>query len=119
MLKNPACPNYFTGKDFEDYQRYRLYVLYRLKNLKFLDYSPVTNEEKKDAAKKGPYMLTIKIDPTKIKVAQTSKQEQEEFPSLPDDLTTEGKGGARFGISSYVYIGKHSEGNRFITNDNL
>jgi hypothetical protein len=55
MLKNPACPNYFVGKDFEDYQRYRyfaplilsfitskkrLYVLYRLKNLKFLDYSP-------------------------------------------------------------------------------
>lgn len=23
MLKNPACPNYFVGKDFDDYKRYR------------------------------------------------------------------------------------------------
>ncbi len=23
MLKNPACPNFFTGKDFDDYKRYR------------------------------------------------------------------------------------------------
>jgi leucine-rich melanocyte differentiation-associated protein len=23
MLKNPACPNFFTGKEEDDYQRYR------------------------------------------------------------------------------------------------
>jgi hypothetical protein len=42
MLKNPACPNYFIGKDQQDYARYRLFVLHRLPGLKFLDSSPVT-----------------------------------------------------------------------------
>jgi len=118
MLKNPACPNYFTGKDFEDYKRYRYYVLYRMKKLKFLDYTAVSTEERKEAARRGPYVLTVKIDPAQLKVAQPQTQE-EEFPQLPEDLQPEGKGTARFGISSYVYVGKHSEGNRFITNDNL
>jgi len=35
MLKNPACPNYFVGKDFDDYKRYRYYVLFRLKKSSF------------------------------------------------------------------------------------
>jgi len=118
MLKNPACPNYFTGKDFEDYKRYRYYVLYRMKKLKFLDYSAVSNEERKEAGRRGQYVLTVKIDPSQIKVSKPPTQD-DEFPQLPEDLQPEGKGSARFGISSYVYVGKHSEGNRFITNDNL
>jgi len=121
MLKNPACPNYFTGKDFDDYKRYRLYVLYRLKTLKFLDYTGVTEEEKKEAVRRGPYLLTVKADLSQMK--QNIKTETEEdgdpLPMLPNDLQQEGKGTARFGLSNYVYVGKHSEGNRFITNDNL
>jgi len=121
MLKNPACPNYFTGKDFEDYRRYRYYVLYRLKNLKFLDSSPVTTSEKKEAARVGPYMITAKPDEAQYQsTKEVPKSEQtEELPNLPTDLQPEGKGAARFGISSYVYYGKHSEGNRFIVNEDL
>jgi len=120
MLKNPACPNYFNGKDFDDYKRYRLYVLYRLKKLKFLDYSPVSDEERKEASRRGPYLLTVKADLSQLKPA-TPKQEDEDpsLPSLPETLQPEGKGSARFGISNYVYVGKHSEGNRFITDENL
>jgi len=119
MMKNPACPNFFNGKDPEDYKRYRYYVLYRMKKLKFLDYTAVTDEERKEATKRGPYVLTVKIEPTQVKVQP--QQVDDDFPRLPglDDLQPEGKGSARFGISSYVYVGKHSEGNRFITNDNL
>jgi hypothetical protein len=121
MLKNPACPNYFTGKDHDDYKRYRFYVLYRLKKLKFLDSSPVNDKERKEANRVGPYMITVKPDEAQYKqqVVKTEQQNAETLPMLPGDLQPEGKGSARFGISSYVYYGKHSEGNRFIMNDDL
>jgi len=121
MLKNPACPNYFTGKDHDDYKRYRFYVLYRLKKLKFLDSSPVTEKERKEANRVGPYMITVKPDEAQYKQQAKVEQPQnaESLPMLPGDLQPEGKGSARFGISSYVYYGKHSEGNRFIMNEDL
>jgi len=120
MLKNPACPNYFTGKDFEDYKRYRYYVLYRLKKLKFLDSSPVTDFERKEAARVGPYMITAKPDESQYQQPKEKPKDQtENLPMLPNELQPEGKGSARFGISSYVYYGKHSEGNRFIVNEDL
>jgi len=119
MLKNPACPNYFNGKDFDDYKRYRLYVLFRMKKLKFLDYTPVSDEERKEATRRGPYLLTVKADLSQMKPTTKTETEESLPPSLPDTLQPEGKGSARFGISHYVYVGKHSEGNRFITDENL
>jgi len=122
MLKNPACPNYFNGKDFDDYKRYRLYVLYRMKHLKFLDYSPVAEEERKEAARRGPYLLTVKADLSQMKPQKKEDSDEETMPlppSLPDIVPGEPKGSARFGVSNYVYVGKHSEGNRFITDENL
>jgi len=117
MLKNPACPNYFTGKDFDDYKRYRYYVLYRLRKLKFLDSSPVTEVEKKESLRVGPYMITAKPDQAQYTTPREISQDP--FPTLPNDLQPEGKGSAKFGVSSYVYYGKHSEGNRFIVNEDL
>ena len=72
MLKNPSCPNYFIGKDQEDYQRYRYYVLYHLQKLKFLDSSPVTEEEKKEALRVGAFMKVSRPQ------EQSSEGEQEE-----------------------------------------
>jgi hypothetical protein len=66
MLKNPACPNYFVGKDGEDYKRYRYFVLFKLKKLKFLDSSPVSAEERKQAEKQGAYMIPAKPDISKV-----------------------------------------------------
>ena len=70
MLKNPACPNYFIGKDQEDYQRYRYYVLHKLKNLKFLDSTPVSEEERKEAMRVGAFM--------KVARPQSNQEEKEE-----------------------------------------
>jgi len=120
MLKNPACPNYFTGKDFEDYKRYRYYVLFRLKKLKFLDSSPVSSAERKEANRVGPYMIPAKPDESQYKQPKEKPKESTgDLPMLPNELQPEGKGAARFGVSSYVYYGKHSEGNRFIMNEDL
>jgi hypothetical protein len=51
LLKNPACPNYFTGGSPKEYQDYRLYVIDRLSNLRLLDGVPVTQDEIDEAAK--------------------------------------------------------------------
>lgn len=118
MLKNPACPNYFVGKDFDDYQRYRYYVLYRLKKLKFLDSSAVTAEELKEAGRVGPYMIILKPDESQYE-KKSEPAPTEEYQPLSAESAPEGKGSARFGMSNYVYYGKHSEGNRFIMNDDL
>jgi len=119
MMKNPACPNFFTGGDSDDYQRYRFYVLYRLTHLKFLDASPVTEKERKEAARVGPYMITAKPDTNSAPRSQQQSSLTDAIAPLPEDLQAEGKGPARFGMTTYVYYGKHSEGNRFILNEDL
>jgi hypothetical protein len=117
MLKNPACPNYFTGKDQDDYQRYRYYVLHRLPRLHFLDSSAVTEAERKEAARVGHLMLPAKAV---VLVAPPSSEENEpQYEALPQDLTAPGAGHASFGRSRYTYHGKQSEGNRFILNKDL
>jgi len=119
MLKNPACPNYFVGKDFEDYQRYRYYVLYRLKKLKFLDSSSVTSEEMKEAVRVGPYNNILKPDANQYVKKPEQAPADEEYQPLATESAPEGVGSARLGTSNYVYFGKHSEGNRFIMNEDL
>jgi len=122
MLKNPACPNYFMGKDNEDYQRYRYYVLYRMKQIKFLDSTSVTQAERKEAARVGQYMIPPKPQALPQTLASKPASDHEEEPEpapLPDNVDEGISRGPRFGVSSYVYYGKHSEGNRFITNDQL
>jgi len=119
MLKNPACPNYFTGKDFDDYQRYRYYVLYRMNKLKFLDSSPVNSDERKQAMKVGPYAAISRPDES-LYSKKVENGHLEQFPSLPDSTSIEGKvGSARIGVSTTVYLGVNSEGNRFILNEHL
>ncbi len=84
MLKNPACPNYFTGKDSDDYKRYRFvplsthhspitryYVLFRLPKLKFLDSTPVSAEERKQAGKVGSYAVIAKPDESLVLLQQS------------------------------------------------
>lgn len=66
LLKNPCCPNEFTGGDTDDYQRYRYYVLWRLKGLKFLDSRQVTPEERREAEKRGQFCKVAKPDYEKV-----------------------------------------------------
>jgi len=120
LLKNPCCPNYFMGKDQADYQRYRYYVIYRLQNLKFLDSSPVSATEKKESLRVGRFSgMVARPDPTQYQ-KKLEDQEDENIRALPSDLRpVEAPGGASFGTNKYVYYGRQSEGNRFITNEEL
>mmetsp|Transcript_18486 Transcript_18486/g.71374 ORF Transcript_18486/g.71374 Transcript_18486/m.71374 type:complete len:234 (-) Transcript_18486:98-799(-) len=124
MLKNPACPNFFTGKQQEEYKRYRLFVLHNLPDLKFLDASPVTAEEKAQAASTGRLMAVVKPNEEQLvesqrKLVEKQQKEMAGIRDLPADVREVGGTRASLGVSRYVYKGKQSEGNRFITNDQL
>ncbi len=180
MLKNPACPNFFFGKDANDYRRYRLYVLSRLPKLKFLDSSLVSDDERRQAPLVGE--LSIKVarpDESQVSPRATysphsphrflheynsSKQKRiarlrcapsdvfcarravfvlraccvrcevrcvdfqyrkevrseiDNLPPLPQEVAAPAPGKASFGVATHVYVGRQSEGNRFILNSDL
>ena len=125
LLGNEACPNQLSDKEKgdEDYKRYRHYVLFRLPNLKFLDSSPVKDSERRAAKQIEEQLEAIR----KVKAAPgISVEDEPESPSIYTPLPS-GSGGSRegpgqkatFGKCKYVYYGKHSEGNRFIRNNDL
>ena len=61
MMKNKACPNFFTGGSPETYQDYRYFVISRLPKLKVLDSTPVTEQERQQAIQ---HYATLKIQPS-------------------------------------------------------
>lgn len=123
LLRNRACPDQLTDceKDENDYLRYRSYVLYKLPKLNFLDSRPVSSHEKAEAMRRGKFM----------KVARPNNKEESNLPSqsmgarrenytplpLPGRAAEDHKGA--YGKCKYRYSGKHSEGNRFIRNNDL
>ncbi|EFC43643.1 predicted protein [Naegleria gruberi] len=121
LLKNPACPNEFTGNDTDDYQHYRLYVLYRMPNLKFLDSRQVTDEERKEAARRGKFCKVVTPDYSQLQ--QQSDDTADDSPKVDylaaKDYYDKEKTHSYFGYTRHVYTGKHSEGNRFIKNNDL
>ncbi|KAL9658291.1 hypothetical protein ABK040_015611 [Willaertia magna] len=132
LLKNPACPNEFTGNDMDDYHHYRLYVLYRLNHLKFLDARQVTEEERKEAQRRGKFckVVTPEYNRSTIDNNNTNNTNNEETTEesmdnssnkemLKDYFEKEKSQHSYFGYTRHVYTGKHSEGNRFIGNDVL
>lgn len=147
LLKNPACPNEFTGNDTDDYQRHRLFVLYRLRNLKFLDSRQVTSRERMEAEKRGKFCKVVTVsDQMYSGVSSLSNigggaegsegasfggenKNQEEDDEFDHDGSTTASNGqgiheqpqstSYYGYTRHVYTGKHSEGNRFIKNNDL
>jgi len=126
MLKNPACPNHLVGGDDDEYKRYRYQVIFHIPDLKFLDSTQVTAPERTEATRIGPFLKVAKPaqkEPTKDEKDKEKDKEKDEndaeFPPLPQDLARHGEHRGTFGVSKYVYYGKHSEGNRFIRNSDL
>lgn len=116
VLKNPCTPNaYFSDGEFEAYQRFRYYVIHRLKKLKALDATPIDAVERKEADRVGQFAAVSKPAASKedderpiVKAAKPPIK-----PSKPPKVATFlGKGKPR-------YDGSNSEGNRFISNDEL
>ncbi|XP_051945495.1 leucine-rich melanocyte differentiation-associated protein [Xyrauchen texanus] len=122
LLGNEACPNQLVSmdKDEDDYQRYRYFVLHKLTNLKFLDTRRVTQSERLEAEARGAFMKVVKpkndqdggSDP---KCESTSTL----YTPLPRGSRDARNHKGVFTKCRYVYYGKHSEGNRFIRNDQL
>lgn len=48
-----------------------------------------------------------------------STEEKSPYGPLPNDTIPPGDHKGTFGRCRYIYFGKHSEGNRFIRNDEL
>ncbi|XP_040906261.1 leucine-rich melanocyte differentiation-associated protein [Toxotes jaculatrix] len=121
LLGNEACPNQLVSpdKDEDDYQRYRYFVLHKLPRLKFLDTRKVTKREVMEAQARGAFMKVVKP-----KSEATHNEAGSEGHPLPYTPLPRGSRDAKnhkgvFAKCRYVYYGKHSEGNRFIRNDQL
>uniref|UniRef100_A0A3B1JXY5 Leucine rich melanocyte differentiation associated n=2 Tax=Astyanax mexicanus TaxID=7994 RepID=A0A3B1JXY5_ASTMX len=117
LLGNEACPNQLVSldKDEDDYQRYRYFVLHKLKNLKFLDSRRVTAREQLEAEARGSFMKVVKP-----KFEQWSLMFfQSCISSVSHHTLSLCVFAGVFAKCRYVYYGKHSEGNRFIRNDQL
>ncbi|XP_064479754.1 leucine-rich melanocyte differentiation-associated protein-like [Ornithodoros turicata] len=116
LLGNPACPDQITNpeKDEDDYRRYRYYVIHKLVNLRFLDSRCVSNGERREAQRIGAFMRVARP-------AEGDEAPDDVYPSpftqLPSWPFTQKR--TLFGTLTYKYTGKHSEGNRFICNDQL
>ena len=120
LLGNTACPNELSNleKDEEDYQRYRYFVLHKLPNLKFLDSKSVSEKEREEGLRRGAFLKVIA--PGEQSVDEDRKKERRNvYTPLPQQLTDAGDHHGTFTRSRYVYVGKHSEGNRFIRNSDL
>lgn len=118
-------------------QRYRYLVLHRLPSLRFLDSRAVSEAERDEARRVGPFMRIVRPadsstsgqaaeDRTAAAAAAatattTATAASPAFSPLPDTLDADGavRSRATFGVCKYVYYGRHSEGNRFIRNSDL
>ncbi|XP_077290467.1 leucine-rich melanocyte differentiation-associated protein-like isoform X2 [Arctopsyche grandis] len=121
LLGNPVCPDQLsdTKTDEADYQRYRYYVLHHLPNLKFLDFRRVTSEERKEANRRGEFLRVRR--PSTNSYQQTIAPALETLPytSLPTISSSRPQHKGAYGKCTHKYSGKHSEGNRFICNNDL
>jgi leucine-rich melanocyte differentiation-associated protein len=116
LLRNPCCPNYFVGKDSAAYQKYRFYVAARLPNLKYLDSSPVTDKERLEGNKS--YARVARPDPSQYQ-KKAEDPVIEESLGLPVDDPASQQKKTTYGVTRYVYVGRQSEGNRFIVDQQL
>jgi len=164
MLRNPVAPDsYFSGADalspssgvaqasggmisssrggddsMESYARFRLYVCYRLKHLAFLDATPVTPEERKEATVRGAYCRVAKPQAPKPSgksaaspsAAAAAASDSATSPLSPDSAARQSQVGVSADakppkVATFLakgkprYDGTNSEGNRFIMNDDL
>ncbi|XP_030012693.1 leucine-rich melanocyte differentiation-associated protein [Sphaeramia orbicularis] len=121
LLGNEACPNQLVSldKDEDDYQRYRYFVLHKLPWLKFLDTRKVTRREVMEAQARGAFMKVVKPKSEVAPNETISDSNPLPYTPLPRGSRDPRNHKGVFAKCRYVYYGKHSEGNRFIRNDQL
>ncbi|XP_039629191.1 leucine-rich melanocyte differentiation-associated protein isoform X1 [Polypterus senegalus] len=121
LLGNEACPNELVSqdKDEDDYQRYRYFVLHKLPNLKFLDARKVTRKEFEEAKTRGAFMKVVKPKDDKESLGRKGASPEMPYTPLPSGSRDPKNHKGVFAKCQYIYYGKHSEGNRFIRDDQL
>lgn len=120
LLGNKACPNQLSDieNDDEDYQRYRYYILHHLPKLKFLDSSKVKEVERQEAKKRGYYMKILRPKSSSNDSLDDDPYGNQYTP-LPRTLRNIDDHRGAYVKCRKQYNGKHSEGNRFISNNDL
>jgi len=131
LLRNPCTPDmYFSDDEADSYQRWRYYVIHRLPTLSMLDASPVDDDELDKAKKVGATMIAARPDGddsdddddnnNNDKTQQSTKTNNELY-SVSNLIRQqqEPKVTTFLVRSKPRYDGSNSEGNRFITNDDL
>lgn len=119
LLNNPVAPAvYFESGNEAPYVRFRKQVIQHLPLLKQLDTTDVTKEER-DEADISPQMLIAR--PKEISTITTMSNEsmtnrEARKPSYYDEKS---EPAAFIGKGRIKYDGRDSEGNRFITNNDL
>ncbi|XP_068597825.1 leucine-rich melanocyte differentiation-associated protein [Brachionichthys hirsutus] len=121
LLGNEACPNQLVSldKDEDDYQRYRYFVLHKLPQLKFLDTRKVTMKEAMEAEARGAFMKVVKPKSEALPNEPGFGSHTHPYTPLPRGSRDARNHKGVFTKCRYIYYGKHSEGNRFIRNDQL
>mmetsp|Transcript_3133 Transcript_3133/g.7550 ORF Transcript_3133/g.7550 Transcript_3133/m.7550 type:complete len:267 (-) Transcript_3133:112-912(-) len=121
LLGNKACPNELVLKDEQDYQRYRYFVLFHLPGLKFLDSRTVNKDEVTEASRVGEFMkvITVTHDEMYATEGDAAAAPKSQFNPLPQEARDVSTHRGTIGTCKYVYYGRHSEGNRFIRNNDL
>ncbi|KAI5703524.1 hypothetical protein M8J76_005297 [Diaphorina citri] len=126
LLGNSACPHQMTDseKDEEDYQRYRYFVLYNLPQLQFLDSRKVKEDERREALRRGQYCKVAKPpaqhsgDEATLGYSRRT-EDRNSYAPLPLNRKAPSEHHGMYGKNRIRYAGTHSEGNRFIRNNDL
>ncbi|GFO17596.1 leucine-rich repeat-containing protein c10orf11 homolog [Plakobranchus ocellatus] len=67
MMNNEAAPSYFNGGTYQQYVDYRYFVISSLPNLEVLDYTPVTDTEKREAKRIYPSGLFYSLAEAQVR----------------------------------------------------
>ena len=113
ILGNPGAKSELTGASKAQCETQRHFITYKIPSLKFLNASPITAQDKAEAAKKSKVLQSLvsgdQIDKTAtVKITTHAVLDQESKKQQPS-----------FGKQRRFYTGKFSEGNRFICDDAL
>eukprot|EP00483_Globobulimina_turgida_P010801 UN10822 len=98
------------------HKRYRLTVIYHLPHVTYLDTEPVQLKERKEAMKRGKYLIVAKPSQEQLKDVQDVIEDEYDEDVSPYKNV---KPAAFLGKGRIKYDGRESEGNRFILNQDL
>ncbi|XP_026477450.1 leucine-rich melanocyte differentiation-associated protein-like [Ctenocephalides felis] len=119
LLGNLICPDQLSDPttDVQDYFRYRCYIVHHLPKLLFLDWRAVSLNEAKEAKLRGQFMRVRRPEPNHEITNKNDFSDVLHYSPLPK--TVHRKKGCTYRKYSQKYIGRNSEGNKYIKNSDL